>query len=1162
MKSLLICAMMVSVASAGWAKSGRTYYDAATMERVRQKIQAHQWARDQVEAARRAAEWYLQMSPEELWEFVPPPEQMRAINVHIGHDCPYCGPEITRKAGHYPWILDRDMPFKLKCPVCGRIFPENDFEPWNTEGLEGEPETGERIIDRGLGWVGPDGRRYWFIPYYVFWQRWVRDVIGGMRTLGQAYLLTGDREIGRACAVMMTKLASEYERFDYRVQGYHEGRFGVAGRIADRIWTTGHDTTIALAYDAIYPIFDEDPELQSFLRGKGIDDPRETIEQGMLNVMARDVMGGVNAAGNMGMHQRTLCTLAIVLDNEDPERGPTTTQMREWLMSGPGRVEDLLWNGFWRDGLGAESAPGYSSGWCVNFYEIADLLPRLGVEIWDNPKLKKMADVGIDTAVNGRWGPDIGDCGGAKGGGPVARTPALQGRAFTRYGDVRFAKLLAQIGATSRDLFEEHFDEAAVARVVEEHGSELDYHTRDLGGYGLAILEAGEDDHRRGLSLYYGSAAGGHGHHDRLNIEMWALERPVLPDDGYPFPFTRPDFWRWRSTDTHKHYCVVVDETTQQTQYAGHLNALVSTPQVQLADASGEIAYPNHVSLYRRTAALIDISDEDGYLLDIFRVRGGRRHDWCFHGPIFFDLSLEGGKIGPAQEHGTLAGPNVQFGQQPPANVTDGFALNLLQAEPMLRGEDYRSLSEEGWVLFGMSPLTKLEGAQMTVPTVPTPSGRVRVFARVYAYDSGENLLEVEAGGETAMLRYGPSEPEGWRWIEGEMTLPGPATELTLTARQVEQSYIQIDQLVLSDDPQLDHPRVIGDGTSGYHGLYNVRRMTPEGQWRASWRSADGDLGLMMTMPAGIADEVIVCDASPELQPGNPDKIQYVLARRDLTDAQVDAGEEALSCFVAAVEPHRGAAMIQRVELLEGTAASEETVGVAIYRDGAVDLVHSAPQREACEWRLGDETLTVDAEYAVVTLVDGAVSRAMLVNGGGLQLGDFVLEGATALEATITAVDPNANAIVIDTEVTDPQTLVGRVVMLHNNLHSASYTVAEARSVEGGTRLGFGDVLCVIGMGAVEDIAEGGVVMADRDLLGYGRIDAGRHAGRWLYTEDRSQGFRVAEVTRREFTLEGAPDDLEAVFTDADGDGRRLYWIVDAGPGDRLRMPGVLWVER
>ncbi|HJN16648.1 MAG TPA: heparinase II/III family protein, partial [Armatimonadota bacterium] len=779
MNVLLIIVLILTVGTASWAKSERTYYTEEMMTRMSEKIAAREWAKAQVEAAKSDAAWYIAMSDQEIWDFVPPPEQLRAINVHIGHDCPNCGPEITRKAGHYPWILDRDKPFKLTCPSCDLVFPENDFEPWNTEGLDGTPETGTAIIDKGLGWIGPEDRQYYFVPYYIFWQRWVRDILGGMRTLGRAYLVTGDPEYGRKCAIMMAKVASEYERFDYGKQAYHEGKFNIPGRISDRIWSTGDDSKICLAYDAIFPAFADDDVLLAFLADKGIADPRDLIEQKMLNVMAEDVMSAF-VAGNMGMHQRTLCHLAIVLANDDPANGPTTEQMRDWIMTGPGRVEDLLWNGFWRDGLGSESSPSYSSSWCNNFYSIADLLPRLGVEIWDNPKLKRMADVGLDTTVAGAYCPSIGDSGGMKASGPIARSVGLQGRAFTHYGDARYAKALALMNATSRDLFEDYFDEDAVATVVAEEGTDLGLATRDLGGYGLAVLESGEGDHKRAATMYYGFAGGGHGHRDRLNIQMWAYKKAMLTEDGYPFPFTRPDFWAWRSTDTVKHYCVVVDETTQRTQHAGDLNTLASTPTVQFMDASAEVAYPAMVSLYRRTTAMIDISDEDSYLLDIFRVRGGSQHDWCFHGPGHFELSVGGGEFGPTQEQGTLAGENVPYGTRPPRGMTDGVTLDLLAAKGLTTEGEYRDTSREGWAQFGQCILVRKEGASVTLDMPELPAGRIKVAMRIYDYNEGSNTVDVTISGVTQSIDCEPSGTVGYRWISGEMDIPTPATEVML----------------------------------------------------------------------------------------------------------------------------------------------------------------------------------------------------------------------------------------------------------------------------------------------------------------------------------------------------------------------------------------------
>jgi hypothetical protein len=1124
MRPILLASLLIAVTTMASAKTERTYYDRDVMAEMREKIAQHDWAQAQVDALKSAAEWYLARSDQDTWDFVPPPEQLRAINVCIAHDCPFCGDEITRKAGHYPWIMDRDNPFKVTCPVCGRTFPDNDFEPWNTEGLDGTPESGEAIIDKGLGWIGPDDRRYYFVAYYIFWQRWCKDIIGGMSTLGRAYLVTGDPVYARKCAIMMCKLAGEYERFDYPTQGYHEGRFGVAGRISDRIWTTGDDTQIALAYDAIYPVFDDDPELLEFLRERGIADPRYTIEHEMLAVMAEDVLGGRTCVGNMGMHQRTACTLAIVLDNDDPDFGPTTEQMRDWIMSGPGRVEDLLWNGFWRDGLGSESSPSYASSWCKNFYAIAALLPKLGVDIWDNPKLKKMADIGIDMTIAGKFAPCIGDSGGMRGSGPIARSAALQGPAFTHYGDPRHAQALALMNAASRDLFEDYFDEEKVARVVAEVGTDLDLKTRDLGGYGLAILESGAEDHRRAVAMYYGYAGGGHGHHDRLNIQMWAFGKAMLPEDGYPFPFTRPDFWRWRNTDTVKHYCVVVDEAVQTTQYAGDLHTLVATPGVQVMDASAEIAYPGTVSLYRRTSALIDISDEDSYLLDIFRVRGGGQHDWCFHGPAFFELALGGGQLGPKQERGTLAGVNVPLGTRPPARVRNGAAVGLLEGEGLINEGPYRDTSREGWAPFGEWILTRCPGATVTVSAADEiPAGKVKCFVRFYDYNEGINTMDVTVAGVTETIRFEPGGVRGTRWTSQILDLPEAASEAVLKATEIGQTYIQIDEVVFTTDLDRDEPRFAGGETSGFQGLYNVRRMSPEGEWSATWTKPDEDLALTMTMPAGCAGEVIVADASPELQPGNPDVIQYVLGRNLLPEGR--SGDDLLSKYVAVIEPHRGQAKVASIEHLSGAGVIPETVCVAVHRGKETDLAYSSlSPTETGEWQWAGETLTVAAEFALLTLDDEGVRRAVVAAPGALR---------------------------------------DDVVILGNELHQTSYMIEEATSAEGRARLSFGDVIFVIGMGAVAATdAEAGTVTSDRDLAGYGRVDGGRHAGRWLYNEDKSRGFRIASVAGTLLTLEGAGEDLDAVFTDVDGDGRRLYWISDIGPGDTCRIPTATHYER
>ncbi|MCD6362113.1 MAG: heparinase II/III family protein [Armatimonadetes bacterium] len=1165
MRNLTIIALILSTVLAH-AKDGRSFYTDDRLQIALSKIEQFAWARSEVDAAKRACAWAIEMSDQELWDFIPPPEQARALNVCFGVGCPVHGTEIFRKGGHYPWITSSDMPFKVKCPVGGEVYPSNDFQPWNTEGVAGRPETGPGYVDNGLGWQDEKGNRYWFVDYYIFWHRWQKEVLPVIALLGKAYLLSGESIYGHKCAVMLAKIASEYERFDYPTQAYHNGKWpaGINGRILDHIWSTGTTSKLALATDSVWPIFDDDPELLRFLADKGIDDPRRVLEQKLLRIMAEDIMRGF-VRGNMGMHQRALTVTAIVLDNDDPERGPTTEQMRNWLMRGDGQIEDLLWNGFYRDGHGGESSPGYSSGWCTNFYLTAELLPRIGADIWACPKVKKMADIGLDMAVTGVFTPSIGDSGSIHGSRRIGWTRTVLDPAFRHYHDVRFAQALSIIGGKTETLWEDSIDDE-VAAVVAEHGTQMQFRTRDLGGYGLAILEAGEDPDRRGVSMYYGHAGGGHGQRDRLTIEMFAFDRPMLTDMGYPAHWLKKNtYW---TNNSISHYLVVVDEGWQRTREKGYLNTLVGTDDVQLMDAHAEQAtYPGTVSLYRRTSALVDISPTDSYLLDIFRVRGGRQHDWSFHGPPFPEFSVAGGEPGPMQETGTLAGPQVPFGEDPRMYLQVGGtgAINPRKAEGVIEGvEPYADRSLRGWAGYsGTAVLTRTEGAEITMRIPPLGPGKVKVMVNMHDYNSGVNELAVELGGATGLIVAEPSGKVGARWVSTVMDLPEKAERLTLRAVTIGQAYALIHSVAVTTDLSAGGPDVKDISTAGFQYLFHVRRMTPPGTWSATWRKPDEDLALTMTMPGGCAREVILADAEPELQPGNPETQQYVLGRNVLGEGEKPEGG-LLSKFVAVIEPHRGDAKVVAANRRQSADAPDTAVGVEVVRERGRDLIHSALDADRrVTWSGADRPFEVTGEFGLVTLDDHGVSRALLVGGTSLRCGDFELTADPMPEAHIARVDYEANTVTLDVELPQPQSWVGRVVIMGNELHSTSYTIREVRVADGHTTLGFGDVLMLVGMGeATGTDSEAATVTTDTQFTGYGRVDGGKHAGRWLLNEDRSAGYRIASFNGRVFTLDGVEGDLDAVYTDADGDGRRRFWIGDVGPGDWCRLVNVVRVRR
>ena len=93
----------------------------------------------------------LEMTPAEYREAVIPPEVPRAFDVNR-YGCPVCGDGI-KKHGMYAWIVDLKKPFKLQCPECKNIFPDNDYAEFLKTG-DRSKLTG-KIVDDGRGYRKP-----------------------------------------------------------------------------------------------------------------------------------------------------------------------------------------------------------------------------------------------------------------------------------------------------------------------------------------------------------------------------------------------------------------------------------------------------------------------------------------------------------------------------------------------------------------------------------------------------------------------------------------------------------------------------------------------------------------------------------------------------------------------------------------------------------------------------------------------------------------------------------------------------------------------------------------------------------------------------------------------------------------------------------------------
>lgn len=176
-------------------------------------------------------------------------------------------------------------------------------------------------------------------------------------------------------------------------------------------------------------------------------------------------------------------------------------------------------------------------------------------------------------------------------------------------------------------------------------------------GFGVAVLGGGQGENQIHAWLNFTSGR----HHNQwssLSVSLWANGREWLSDVGY----THTTYRYW-ATSTSSHNTVTVDGRDQQfdADYLGNrLRLWVDAGNgFQSAEAESTTAYP-HLSRYRRNLMLIGEDARDGYLVDVFQVRGGKQHDFILAGNANeeTEVSLDR-ELTPF--NGTLLNPGVVF---------------------------------------------------------------------------------------------------------------------------------------------------------------------------------------------------------------------------------------------------------------------------------------------------------------------------------------------------------------------------------------------------------------------------------------------------------------------------------------------------------------------
>ncbi len=656
--------------------------------RARENIQRFDWARQIAAAVLRKADAWLQKDDEWLRRVVPPPGSAFAVGIS---GCPICG-------GNWgPWARDGatfDNPGHVTCPN-GHTLPDG-----------GHP-------DDGTGHVGSDGRIHYFIGAY---NAWVVETLTfeALENLVHAYSLTGDEKYAAKAAGILDSLAAIYP-------ASHKGSWDYpssppSGRL-DRPWYQASRVLIHYVdqYDQLFdsPSLDRPSVVPGLTR-------RQNIEQNML------LDGGAycyeqSKAGSLhnGEADYERGALAVGACLGIPE-------YVAWAVDGPFGIRSLLANNIDRDGGYYETTPMYADHTRELYFTFTEPLLNYrgsvfpdGLDFYQDPRfcsfirlhnlplhlaghLPRYGDAPPDLRKRPAQPFDRSDYDFleklyGRTSDPASKSEAGILLSWLTRGDIEKTRRLESTGDASGltipdrrvpagfSLYREpgddlgggftermwllfHAGEApAEAAVLPVAWARRLLRSDFMGQKGMAVLRTGEGESAQGLLLRYGPSLN-HGHYDDLNINYVARGYELTYDLGYGRTAATQTQSGW-ARQTASHNLVVVDESSQleSGQTGGSLHLFAETPMVRAAEASADSSYiKQDVSVYRRLVALIG-EGSDAYLIDIFRVRGGRQHDYIFH-TLSGKVKIAGAEIG-RQEPGSLAGPDIDWSAE---QISDG----------------------------------------------------------------------------------------------------------------------------------------------------------------------------------------------------------------------------------------------------------------------------------------------------------------------------------------------------------------------------------------------------------------------------------------------------------------------------------------------------------
>lgn len=526
-----------------------------------------------------AVETVMAMSEERMLSFMPD-------YAYVAYcECPNCYGGVEGSS-IFIWTVER--PDEMTCRFCGTVYPNAKYP--ETQVMTGQNKLGEEISFPYYLNDDLDVRHFLSTHLLRYQRAWLEQQC---QALGRAYQATGKEEYARRVVLVLDRLAQRYPH--YPVMQNLPRRFTFReSQDVPYAWDSGkwgyfhNEIPKSMVYS--YDMVCESPEFDRLSEQRGYN-VRKKLEDDVFRQAFHAIAASPYHVSNVvGYDIAGAAQLGRVIN--EPYY---VHRAFEWMRR---NVDE----GFYVDGMWKEGAPSYHA------------MTVGGIRIAFDTVLGYSDPPGYVDPNTGQRFDDFDPAEVLPFWAKVQSAPSI----------------LDWPNGRSSCIHDTHpYEQRSQPRTVTE--------STIMPAFGHASLGRGTGGNQMQAQLHF-SGAYGHAHYDNLNLSVFAKGNEMIPDLGYTW--TQLRYW---SACSLGHNLVVVDRKNQTMSGSdGDLLAYFpDTAGVSMVEADGVRAYSNveGLDMYRRMLVMIPVSDADAYLVDLFRLRGGRIHDWTLNGDADEDIS-------------------------------------------------------------------------------------------------------------------------------------------------------------------------------------------------------------------------------------------------------------------------------------------------------------------------------------------------------------------------------------------------------------------------------------------------------------------------------------------------------------------------------------------